>query len=127
MKKEISRPDICEESRPWGKWRRYCSNKPVSVKTMIIKPGQRTSDQRHKFRSEFWAFHCGKVKVTLEEKGQKKEVLCQAGDELFVPVDTWHRIECLPDSSCATRFTEIAFDHYDEDDIERRSDDYGRV
>lgn len=118
-----------EERRPWGHYILYHENGPVAaIKTLIIQPGKRLSDQRHKERDELWVLQCGFIKVTLESpEGVKQELRLVQGQELSIPRGTWHRIECLAESPEAARLTEIAFGHYDEEDIERRADDFGRA
>lgn len=119
---------IYEEERPWGKFRQYTFNEVSTVKTILVGPGKRLSDQRHKNRHELWIFHTAGGKITFEyQNGEKKEFHLDVGDEVEIPPMTWHRLECLNSAPAELRLTEISFGQFDESDIERRSDDFGRA
>jgi mannose-6-phosphate isomerase-like protein (cupin superfamily) len=113
-------PNYDSEERPWGTPERFTANETTTVKLLHMKPGKRFSLQRHKHRSEFWRAVRGSGMVTVgEETRPFKE-----GDEVMVPTGTVHRLEGGPDGLVVL---EIIFGEYDENDIERLEDDFGRI
>ncbi len=118
---------IYREKRPWGEFHQYTFNEVSTVKTLIVKVGESLSDQRHRERYELWIFQTAGGKVSLEyPDGQKKVIFPQIGEEIEIPPQTWHMLECLSDAPAPLRVTEISFGNFDEQDNERRSDRYGR-
>lgn len=112
---------IVDDERPWGRFRRYTLNEGSTVKIITIEPGHTLSEQRHRQRAELWVVLDDGVEITIGDA----VVTASAGDEFFVPVGERHRMGSASDRPC--RVLEIAFGHFDEDDIERLSDDYGRI
>lgn len=108
------------EKRPWGNFERFTINEKSTVKILTIKPKQKFSLQYHKNRKEFWKFLDNPAKVTLG----KKTIRVKKGDEIFVPAKTLHRIEAYYKP---VRVLEIAFGEFDEKDIVRIEDAYGRI
>ncbi len=107
------------EERPWGKFERFTNNEETTVKIITVKPGEKLSLQYHEHRSEFWRVLSGEGKVTVGEE----TVNSKKGDEFFIPVGTKHTVEGGDEEMS---FLEIAFGHFDEDDIIRLEDKYGR-
>ena len=110
--------DKYTEERPWGKFERYTHNELSTVKIITVKAGEAFSLQYHKNRDEFWRIISGAGNLTLGD--DKREV--QEGEEVFIPKGTNHRLEGITDVS----FMEIAFGEFDENDIVRLEDKYGR-
>jgi len=107
--------------KPWGRFTTYVANSGgVTVKIVEVYPGQRLSLQYHKKRSERWVCLEGKA---LVEIGRRKRVL-RPGQEAEIPTKTRHR---LGGGTLGTKVLEIAQGVFDEDDIIRLEDDYGRV
>lgn len=120
------------EKRPWGTFRVLsaqrilCINKPEGpvhqiIKTIIVHPKQQLSYQRHNLRSEEWHIVSGTGIVTINDKENR----VRPGDTVLIPVKTKHRIR-NPSKTHNLIFTEISGGLFDEYDIERISDDYGR-
>ncbi len=108
------------EKRPWGRFTRYCHNETVTVKIIAVEPGGRLSLQRHFHRTETWvALDDGLVTEIDGETSRRTP-----GEPIEVPVGSWHRMSNDGDDVC--RVLEIARGDFDEDDIERAQDDYGR-
>ena len=107
------------EKRPWGDFERFTLNEISTVKILTIKPKQKFSLQYHKKRREFWKFLDNPAKVTLG----KKTIRVKKGDEILIPVKTNHRIEAY---SKPVKVLEISFGKFDEKDIKRIEDAYGR-
>ena len=108
------------EKRPWGSFERFTLNEPSTVKIITVDPGEAFSLQKHKGRDEWWKILSGDGKVTID--GTEKDIT--AGEEDFVPHGTEHRIKA---GKSAVVLLEIAFGEFDEDDIVRINDRYGRI
>ena len=108
------------EKRPWGNFEQFTLNEKTTVKILTIKPKQKFSLQYHNNRKEFWKFLDNPAKVNLG----KKIIRVKKGDEILIPVKTLHRIEAY---SKPVRVLEISFGQFNEKDIVRIEDAYGRV
>jgi len=107
--------------RPWGSFTTYVVNRNgVTVKTIVIDPGQRLSLQYHSERSERWI--CLEGEATVEVSGRKRDL--HPGQEIVVPVGAKHRLGAGP---LGAKVLEIAQGTFNEDDIVRLEDDYRRV
>ncbi len=117
---EDIRADMYEEKRPWGSFRRFTQNSRTTVKIIEILPGQSLSLQTHRHRGEFWRILSGTGIVEIN--GERIEAV--KGGEFFIPTQATHR-------ACAQNDTleilEIAVGDFDENDIERLEDKYGRI
>ncbi len=109
-----------KDERPWGHFIQYAKNQQCTVKIIEINPGEKLSLQTHELRDEYWVALDSGLGITLE--GER--VSFGKGSEIYIPRGTEHSIENLGFSSA--KFLEIAFGHFDEDDIERLEDRYGR-
>ncbi|TDC46724.1 mannose-6-phosphate isomerase [Actinomadura sp. KC345] len=113
-------PVVETERRPWGGFERFTLNEPSTVKIIHVEPGQRLSLQRHRDRDELWvALDPGAV---FEVAGRR--ILPEVGGRVLIRAGETHR---LGSDGPAVRVMEIAFGHFDEDDIERLEDRYGRA
>ncbi|MFG2002434.1 phosphomannose isomerase type II C-terminal cupin domain [Spirillospora sp. NPDC048911] len=111
---------IITDERPWGRFERFTLNEPSTVKIIHVAPGQRLSLQRHRHRDELWvALDRGAV---FEVAGQRIEP--EVGERVLIKAGDTHR---MGSSGPAVRVLEIAFGEFDEDDIERLEDSYGRA
>lgn len=133
-------PILRHEERPWGyfDWifdgRQHVphhgriAHSAILLKILFVKPGARLSDQRHRHRREIWYIQTGTPVVYLEHPDGGSEVLnLKEGDIIDFPPLTWHRLSA-ENSVEPVRVTEIwSGDILEEEDIERRSDDYGRA
>lgn len=106
------------EKRPWGKFERFTLNEKSTVKIITVSRGEAFSLQYHHKRKEFWQIISGKGFITLENKRKK----IKAGDEFLIPAGTQHRIE----ATTKIKLLEIAFGFFNEKDIIRLDDKYGR-
>ena len=118
-----------KENRPWGSYEiltEFPVNEPgfkdVCVKKITVKPGVRLSYQSHKQRNEHWFFVQGIGEVIVNDK--KTNVV--VGSFVDVKIGDKHRvINTSKDQELI--FIESQTGHYDETDIERFEDDYGRA
>jgi mannose-1-phosphate guanylyltransferase/mannose-1-phosphate guanylyltransferase/mannose-6-phosphate isomerase len=106
------------DKRPWGQFERFTLNEISTVKIITVLKGEAFSLQYHQKRNEFWHIISGKGIVTLGNK----EIKVSAGSEVSIPSGINHRLEALED----IKFLEIAFGDFDEADIVRLEDKYGR-
>lgn len=113
--------DIEEVKKPWGYYRRFTLNKPSSVKFFEVLPGQQLSMQYHNNRDEFWKIlPGGDGEATIGQDRLPAKPL----DEFYIPRNTVHRLKANDKSLF---FMEIAFGVFDEEDIVRLEDSYGRI
>jgi len=112
--------DIYEEKRPWGFFRRFTNNILSTVKIIKVNPNEELSLQSHKKRSEFWRVIRGKG--TFQIGGDK--IAVEEGSEKYIPVGEKHKMKADEDG---VEVLEISFGEFDEDDIVRYEDKYGRV
>ncbi|MEU5882592.1 phosphomannose isomerase type II C-terminal cupin domain [Spirillospora sp. NPDC047279] len=109
------------DERPWGRFERFTLNEPSTVKLIHVEPGQRLSLQRHRDRDELWvALDPGLV---FEVAG--RTIHPEVGDRVLIRAGETHRLGTR--SATTVRIMEIAFGRFDEDDIERLEDSYGRT
>ena len=109
------------DEHPWGKelWM-IKEEKPSMVKVLTINPSQSLSLQYHHNRDEFWYVLSGKGIATVGDE----KIDLNVGDSQFVPRETHHRLETI-DSTLEV--LELTFGDFDENDIIRLEDRYGRI
>lgn len=112
--------NIRDEQRPWGSFRRFTLNEPSTVKLVSVNAGKQLSLQYHNDREEFWRILDGNPTIIVGEN----ETVAKEGDEFFVPKKTRHRIKANEQN---VRILEIGFGAFDEADIVRIEDSYGRA
>ncbi len=106
--------------KPWGLEEHFVLNKKISAKILVINPKQAISVQYHKKRSEFWKILEGSCKI---KKGNKN-IKAKKGDEFYFPKKTIHSIQAY---SKKVKILEISFGKFEEKDIVRLEDKYGRT
>jgi mannose-6-phosphate isomerase-like protein (cupin superfamily) len=115
--------DTSFEIRPWGRFDIIGSfnigEVQVVVKKITVTPGKRLSYQSHASRSEHWYIIAGQGEVELEGNTQT----VKAGDSIDIKVGQKHRIGA---GSEELIFVEVATGTFDEHDIVRYEDDFGR-
>jgi mannose-6-phosphate isomerase len=116
------RPPSVRVERPWGRFEQYTHNLPCTVKIITVAPGGTLSRQYHEKRDELWVVIDPGACVELDGA-----VLYPEPEEmLFIPRETVHRLSA-PAVGDPVRILEISFGHFDEDDIVRLDDVYGRA
>ncbi len=110
------------ETRPWGKFEALSTSPDYYIKKITVNPGKRLSYQSHNKRTEHWYIISGTGKVILND--QSLEV--KTGESFDIPALTKHRIENT-NSKTDLVFIEISTGHFDENDIVRYEDDFGRT
>jgi mannose-6-phosphate isomerase len=110
------------ETRPWGSYSVLSDEPTHKVKRIEVRPGGRLSYQFHEYRAEHWFVVEGAGTVTLDGA----EVRVSHGDTIDVERRIPHRIENQGDQRLV--FIEVQHgDSFDETDIVRLEDDYGRA
>ena len=110
-----------KDERPWGSYEIIeQENPPVCVKILTINPLSKLSLQTHSKRTERWYILDAGIRVTVGEFNGTVE----PGWVVTVEPGQQHRIENT--SRSVARIVELMYGEYDEDDIVRIEDDYGR-
>jgi mannose-6-phosphate isomerase len=114
-------PQPTKVEKPWGEFEQYTHNQESTVKIITAAPGGILSSQYHFKRDELW--------VVLDEGARVKlgdEMLHpQPQQKIFIPRETIHRLSAVGDMP--VRVLEISFGEFDEEDIVRLEDAYGRT
>ncbi len=108
------------DKRPWGEELWLSKDKPSMVKIISVNPGESSSLQYHHNRDEYWYILSGNGYALID--GQ--EIKLNPGDSCFVKREIKHRIQGGTD---VLRMIEIAYGDFDEKDIVRLEDKYGRA
>ena len=117
------------EHRPWGSYEILSQFNTVGeglhdtcVKKLIVKPSSRLSYQSHKQRNEYWVIVQGEGEIIIDGFVNKVKV----GSVVTILIGQKHRaVNTSTDTELV--IIESQTGHYDEEDIERFEDDFGRV
>lgn len=112
-------PNYVKDIRPWGEFERFTLNEKSTVKIITVRPHETLSLQTHHAREEFWHVLAGAGTIVHGEE----EVHAKSGDEFLIAHGEKHRAEGGPEGLV---LLEIAFGEFDEGDIVRLEDKYGR-
>jgi len=107
------------DSRPWGNFVEYTHNEPSTVKVLTIFPHEELSLQYHTHRKEFWRVMHGNPDLIIGDN----KIDAKIGDEFEIPENVKHKISAKDD---VVHILEISFGDFDEKDIVRLEDKYGR-
>ncbi len=106
--------------RPWGAFRQFTHNSPSTVKIIFIKKGEAFSLQYHNHRTEFWKILSGTPEITIG----KSILHTKKGDEFKISPKINHRVYAVDTDA---EILEISSGNFDENDIIRLEDKYGRT
>ena len=104
--------------KPWGDEKHFILNKKCSVKILSVKPKGILSLQKHKKRKEFWYF----LTEGYVQLGNKKKKI-RKGKIIQVKKNQAHRIFA---KTKRVNVLEISYGNFNEKDIIRIEDVYGR-
>jgi mannose-6-phosphate isomerase-like protein (cupin superfamily) len=110
------------EDRPWGRYEILADTPTHKVKRITVEPGKRLSYQRHRHRGEHWFVVSGRGTVTLDGADHPVD----PRTSIDIPAGAAHRVA----NSGAEPLVFIEVQHgasFEENDIERLEDDYGRA
>ncbi|OHA16799.1 MAG: hypothetical protein A3C79_00515 [Candidatus Taylorbacteria bacterium RIFCSPHIGHO2_02_FULL_45_28] len=113
-------PKPYREERPWGEELWVSNDRPSMVKILSIKPHEELSLQYHRNRDEFWHVISGDGTAIVDND----HVSLKAGVDQFVPKGINHR---LMGGVMELIILELSFGEFDEKDIIRLEDKYGRI
>ncbi|MFN3420317.1 MAG: phosphomannose isomerase type II C-terminal cupin domain [Armatimonadota bacterium] len=117
-RKEPPEPLVVE--KPWGRFIQYVLNEQVTVKILEVKAGEQLSFQSHNHRSELWVPLDEGACIQIDDQIIRPKPL----EPVFIPVKAKHR---LIGEDKSYRVLEISFGYFDEEDIVRYEDKYGRI
>jgi len=112
--------EIHKETRPWGDFERLTHNELTTVKIITVQPNQQLSLQYHNHREEYWRILHGSGEVVIGDQ----TILAQKGDGFHIPKKAVHRMQTQDNTMVVL---EISYGIFDEEDIVRLEDKYGRV
>lgn len=106
--------------KPWGKFKKYTMNELVTVKILTVEPGQYLSKQFHRMRDELWVPLDDGAEIEIGDK----KIFPRKEEEIWIPRNVVHR---LGSKDKKVRVLEISFGNFDEEDVIRYEDKYGRI
>jgi len=106
--------------KPWGQFDQFTHNEITTVKILSVNSSNSLSLQYHEQRTEFWRIISGHPVVTVGENINN----ANPGDEFMIEKLQPHQLEALNDD---VQVLEIAYGNFDEEDIVRIKDKYGRT
>ena len=110
------------EDRPWGYFSVLMEDAQHKLKRIVVYPGKRLSLQRHRHRDEHWTIVSGEARMTVDGR----EFTLQRGQSVDILRGAFHRV--LNAGKADLVIVEIQTgDSFDENDIERVEDDFGRA
>lgn len=112
--------EIKYDKRPWGEEEILTMNEPSTVKILIVDDNKRCSLQYHHKRTEFWKIIEGEAFIEIDDK----KIEAKKDDEFKIEPKMRHRIT---GKNGGCKILEISFGSFDENDIIRIEDDYGRI
>lgn len=105
--------------KPWGNFKTFAFNEKCTVKILTVKPKGVLSLQYHHNRDEMWYFLTdGYAQIGKVVKKVKK------GEVVEIKKETPHR---LLSKGKVVNVLEVSYGEFDENDIVRIEDIYGRV
>jgi mannose-6-phosphate isomerase len=110
------------EERPWGCFEVLVERPALKIKQLDVQPGARLSLQRHRLRDEHWLVIDGIAEVAID--GVPRTLV--PGASVDVPRGAWHRLAAIGPRPLVLIEVQTG-DGFDEADIERAADDYGRA
>ena len=114
-------PQPYHDERPWGSelWLTRGYEAPSMVKILTVNQNEVLSLQYHHSRDEFWKVLSGEGFTEIDGV----RIPLKTGDTQFIPRETKHRLGA---GSAGIVVLELAFGTFDEYDIVRIEDRYGR-
>jgi cytidyltransferase-like protein len=114
--------EATRSTRPWGEFYGWDSGDAWYLKTLVIKAGKRLSLQYHNKRAERWVLVEGDATAVIQKDGRLVENPLVIGETFVVEKGMVHRLT----SKKGGIVVEVALGKFDEDDIVRLEDDFGR-
>lgn len=111
--------------KPWGNFENLKTDKNWHIKTIDVLKGKRLSLQSHKSRDELWVTLEGGGIAEVENLETKKIIkhILSPSTMIFIPRMAKHRLSGIS----KLKIVEISLGKFDENDIMRYEDDFGRI
>jgi len=114
------------KEKPWGFYIVLDEGRNFKVKTLAVYPGEKLSEQKHKYRKEYWTVVEGNGLIYREIRPNNLLAsAATAGSFVIIEEEQWHSLENVGDDDLVVIEVQLG-DYLQEDDIERRADKYGR-
>jgi len=108
--------------KPWGFYKTTVLSNFYQTKVLGLAPYSSISLQKHRFREEYWLVVFGNGEAQV---GSSK-ILLTAGSFVFIPKDCRHRLRNTEHEATLIVIEMQLGENFDENDIERLEDEYGR-
>ncbi len=112
--------NVFQIEKPWGNFRQFSRNEISTVKIITVNANESLSLQKHEKRSEFWHVISGNGTIQIGEMEKSADI----GDEYEISKGDTHRLSAGP---LGLQILEIATGFFDEEDVVRLEDKYGRI
>jgi mannose-1-phosphate guanylyltransferase/mannose-6-phosphate isomerase len=110
------------EHRPWGSYTILEKGENYQVKRVTVLPGKRLSLQLHHYRNEHWVVVKGIGAATLDDK----VLALHPNQSVYISKLSKHRM--ANPGETLLEFIEVQTgEYFEEDDIVRFEDDFGRM
>jgi len=111
--------------RPWGSFENLKTDKNWHIKIIDVSKGKRLSLQSHKLRDELWIILEGNGIAEVEDLKTKKIIkyILSPMIKVFISRTAKHRLSGVS----RLKVAEISLGRFDENDIKRYEDDFGRI
>lgn len=110
--------------RPWGRYLTMHADSSGATKILQVNPHAAISLQRHRHRDEYWTpLTLATGLLTFVIHGYN--YVASEGIKYYIPAGVDHRI--INDSNITCTILEVIKGRYEEDDIVRLMDRYGRL
>lgn len=106
--------------RPWGNYRILEQGEVTCVKILRVYPKKQLSLQTHKLRDEIWFPTTRGLQAVIGDE----LIDLQPFERYEIPAGTQHRL--INPTDLTLEVIELMLGVYDEEDIERLEDDFGR-
>lgn len=107
------------EDRPWGCFDLFTHNDLYTLKIITVSPGESTSLQLHQLREETWIVISGTGIIHIGDKQYEVKKY----DSFTIPHNITHRLTATAQPLV---IIEVATGKFEEEDIVRLKDKYGR-
>lgn len=114
------------ETRPWGNFEVLAeftaAGQDVVIKKITVFAGKKLSYQTHRHRAEYWTIVQGQGQAIINDEA----IALEPGSTVDIPKTAKHRIINTQTQGDLV-FVEVAVGIFDEQDILRLEDDFGRT
>jgi mannose-6-phosphate isomerase len=108
--------------KPWGSYKNLIEEEYTKVKKIIVNPGEALSYQYHFKRNETWVIIKGVAEIRIDDITK----IYSVGDIIKIPKEAKHSVSNTGNDELV--FVEVQLgESFEEDDIVRIEDRYGRI